>query len=293
MLKITEVGPRDGLQNESTILSTAFKIELIQKLIAAGIQHIEFGSFVSPKWVPQMADTAILATQLPPGAHYSALVPNLKGLDNALQLGVPEIAIFGAASETFSLKNTNVTRAQSLENFQAVTEQAKAAGLKIRAYISCVLGCPFEGHIATSAVVDMAEKLYAMGCYEVSLGDTIGVGTPDKVRTLLKAVQSVVPQSKIAVHFHDTYGQATANIYAALLEGITSIDSAVGGLGGCPYAKGATGNIATEEVVYLLEGLGHKTGVNLPLLVQTGLWLCKTLAIPYRSKVGQALAATF
>jgi isopropylmalate/homocitrate/citramalate synthase len=262
--RIVEVGPRDGLQNEAAAVPAATRIAFIEKLIAAGLTAIEAGSFVSPKWVPQMADTAevLLAFAGRVGVSLPVLVPNEKGLDAALAAGAGEIAIFGAASETFSQKNINCSIDESLVRFRPVAERALAAGVRVRGYISCVLGCPYEGAVPPAKVADVAARLLDLGCYEISLGDTIGVGTPRAAKGMLKAAGERVPLSRLAVHFHDTYGQAIANIYACIEEGVRVADSSAGGLGGCPYAKGASGNVATEDLVYLLDGLGFETGVN-------------------------------
>lgn len=291
MIKIVEVGPRDGLQNEKTLLSTDLKLNLISKLIAAGLKTIEVTSFVSPKWVPQMADHAELVAQLPKttGVRTIALVPNEKGLTNAITAGVDSIAVFAAASESFSQKNINCSIAQSLDNFKQVIAQAKAQKRWVRGYISCVLGCPYEGHIAPKQVLMVANALYTAGCDEISIGDTIGVGTAKQAQSLIRDLKSSIPVDKLAVHFHDTYGQALANIYACMEEGITIIDSSVSGLGGCPYAKGASGNVATEEVVYMLHGMGLTTGIDLEKLINAGQYICDALQIKNRSKVASAL----
>ena len=291
-VKIVEVGPRDGLQNEVPV-SIEDKVRLIDQLSATGLSVIEAGSFVSPKWVPQMAGSAEIYQQIKqqPNINYPALTPNMKGYEAAMAAGVKEVAIFGAASEAFSQKNINCSIAESLERFQPIMERAKADGVKVRGYVSCVLGCPYEGEISVDKVVEVAATLYDMGCYEISLGDTIGVGTPEKAKLMLAAVAQAVPIEKLAVHFHDTYGQALANIYACLELGVSVIDSAVAGLGGCPYAKGASGNVATEDVVYMLNGLGIEHGVNLDALAQTGKTICEALGKPTNSKVAAALLA--
>ncbi|MGE4348816.1 MAG: hydroxymethylglutaryl-CoA lyase [Candidatus Berkiella sp.] len=291
MIKIVEVGPRDGLQNEKNILSTELKLNLIHKLIDAGLKTIEVTSFVSPKWVPQMADHTELVMQLPKtaGVRTLALVPNAKGLANATAAGIDSIAVFAAASESFSQKNINCSIAQSLDNFKQVIAQAKTQKQWVRGYISCVLGCPYEGHIAPTQVLSVANALYAAGCDEISIGDTIGVGTAKQAQSLIRDLKSSIPIDKLAVHFHDTYGQALANIYACMEEGITIIDSSVSGLGGCPYAKGASGNVATEEVVYMLHGMGLKTGIDLEKLINAGQYICDALHIKNRSKVANAL----
>ncbi len=256
-VRIVDVGPRDGLQNEKKLVSTDIKVELIARLGAAGLKAIEATSFVSPKWVPQMGDNSEVMARIArlPGVDYPVLTPNLKGFEAALAAGVKEVAVFGAASESFSQKNINCSIAESLDRFVPVVEAAKAAGIRVRGYVSCVLGCPYEGEIAPEAVARVAATLYAMGCYEVSLGDTIGVGTPGKTRRMLDTVARQVPMDKLAGHYHDTYGQALANIYASLQAGVATFDSSIAGLGGCPYAAGASGNVATEDVVFMLDGL--------------------------------------
>ncbi|MGQ7244885.1 hydroxymethylglutaryl-CoA lyase [Salinicola sp. V024] len=292
-VSIVEVGPRDGLQNEAEPIATAAKLELIDRLGAAGLKRIEAASFVSPKWVPQMADHREVMTGIRrrPDVIYSALTPNLKGLEAALECGVEEVAIFAAASEAFSHKNINCSIAESLARFAPVIERARESNVRVRGYVSCVLGCPYEGEIAPARVAEVSRALYEMGCYEISLGDTIGVGTPLEAKRLIDTVAHDIPMNKLAAHFHDTYGQALANLYAVLERGISVIDSAVAGLGGCPYAKGATGNVATEDVVYLLNGLGIDSGVDLDKLAETGVWITQTISKPNRSKVGVALAA--
>ncbi|MGM8930097.1 hydroxymethylglutaryl-CoA lyase [Salinicola halophyticus] len=292
-VSIVEVGPRDGLQNEAEPIATAAKLELIERLGAAGLKRIEAASFVSPKWVPQMADHRDVMTGIRrrPGVVYSALTPNLKGLEAALECGVEEVAVFAAASEAFSQKNINCSLAESLARFAPVIERARESNVRVRGYVSCVLGCPYEGEVAPTKVAEVSKALYEMGCYEVSLGDTIGVGTPLKAKRLLETVSRDIPMDKLAAHFHDTYGQALANLYAVLEEGIGVIDSAVAGLGGCPYAKGATGNVATEDVIYLLNGLGIDSGVDLDKLAETGVWITQNIGKPNRAKVGVALAA--
>lgn len=290
---IVDVGPRDGLQNEAAPVPTADKIALITALAGAGVPVIEAGSFVSPKWVPQMADSAAVLAGLPslPGVRLPVLVPNLKGLEAAQAAGVQEIAVFGAASEAFSQRNINCSIAESLERFRPVTAAALAAGIKVRGYVSCVLGCPYQGDVPVAEVVRVAEALSAMGCYEISLGDTIGVGTAGAARALVKTVAASLSVGRVAVHFHDTYGQALANILAALEEGVRTVDSSVAGLGGCPYAKGASGNVATEDVVYLLNGLGLSTGIDLEALAAAGRQISSVLGRKPASKVGLALAA--
>ena len=289
-VRIVEVGPRDGLQNEKTIIATADKIELINRLSRTGLRNIEATSFVSPKWIPQLADAAEVfsAIQRLPGVSYPVLVPNEKGYDRAREVGAQEVAVFTAASETFNLKNINAGIDESIERFRPVLERAKVDGVKVRGYVSTVLGCPYQGEVPLADVVGVAKKLHALGCYEVSLGDTIGVGTPLKARAMLKAVASEVPMAALAVHFHDTYGQALANLLACLEEGVRVADSAVSGTGGCPYAKGASGNVATEDVVYLLHGMGMHTGVDLEQLSDTGRWLAALLGRESGSKVTRA-----
>jgi hydroxymethylglutaryl-CoA lyase len=293
-VKIVEVGPRDGLQNESQLISLAAKLQLIDALGEAGLKHVEAGSFVSPKWVPQMADSLAVFQQLKrqSGVVYSALTPNMQGLESALAAKVDEVAIFGAASESFSMRNINCSISESLQRFEAVIEKASAAGLRVRGYVSCVLGCPYEGEISPDKVVQVTQQMLAMGCYEVSLGDTVGVGTPLKTATLLDALLQQISVNKLAVHFHDTYGQALANILIALQHGIRVIDSSVAGLGGCPYAQGAAGNVATEDVVYMLNGMEIETGVNLPNLVRAGQNIMQQLGRTSQSKVAQAMGAT-
>ncbi|WP_421911925.1 hydroxymethylglutaryl-CoA lyase [Marinobacter sp.] len=291
-VRLVEMSPRDGLQNEpGPVIDTAIKTGLIDRLADCGLNHIESASFVSPKWVPQMGDAAevMAGIKRKAGVRYSVLTPNLRGFENALAAGVDEVAVFGAASESFSQKNINCSIAESLERFLPVMEAAKQHHIPVRGYVSTVLGCPYEGDIAPEQVAKVAKALYEMGCYEISLGDTIGVGTPLKAKRMLEAVAAEVPIEKLAAHFHDTYGQALANLYAVLEEGISVIDASVAGLGGCPYAKGASGNVATEDVLYLLNGLGIKTGVDLDKLVATGEWISEQLKRHNGSKVGQAL----
>lgn len=291
---IVEVGPRDGLQNEAQTLSTALRVKLIDRLSQCGVPVIEAGSFVSPKWVPQMAgsDEVLAGINALPDARYPVLVPNLQGFELAVAAGAKEIAIFTAASESFSQKNTNCSIAESISRLEPVAEQANAAGLRVRAYISCVLGCPYEGQIEASAVAAICGQLMTMGCAEISLGDTIGTGTPAAANALIREVEVVTPVTQLAVHFHDTYGQALANILACLDAGIRIIDSSVAGLGGCPYATGASGNVATEDVVYMLDGLGLDTGIDLHALAMTGDWISKQLQRPNNSKAGVALLNT-
>ncbi|CAO3357557.1 hydroxymethylglutaryl-CoA lyase [Azospirillum palustre] len=289
-VRMVEVGPRDGLQNEKSMVPTAVKVELVNRLSDAGLGVVEAASFVSPKWVPQMGDSAEVLAGIArkPGVRYAALTPNLKGLEGALAARADEVAVFGAASESFSQKNINCSIAESLDRFAPVMEQAKAAGVPVRGYVSCVLGCPYEGEIAPKAVADVAERLFAMGCYEISLGDTIGTGTPTKAQAMIAAVAERVRVEKIAVHFHDTYGQALANILAALQMGVAVVDSSVAGLGGCPYAKGASGNVASEDVLYMLNGLGIETGVNLDRLIAAGAFISDAIGRPTASKVARA-----
>jgi len=291
-VRLVEMSPRDGLQNEpGPVINTAIKTGLIDRLADCGLNHIESASFVSPKWVPQMGDAAdvMAGIKRKAGVRYSVLTPNLRGFENALAAGVDEVAVFGAASESFSQKNINCSIAESLERFLPVMEAAKQHHIPVRGYVSTVLGCPYEGDIAPEQVAKVAKALAELGCYEISLGDTIGVGTPLKAKRMLEAVAAEVPIEKLAAHFHDTYGQALANLYAVLEEGISVIDASVAGLGGCPYAKGASGNVATEDVLYLLNGLGIKTGVDLDKLVTTGEWISGQLKRHNGSKVGQAL----
>ena len=289
-VRLVEVGPRDGLQNEAQPISVADKVRLVDALSAAGLSYIEVGSFVSPKWVPQMAGSAEVFAQIQrtPGVTYSALAPNLRGFEDALAAGVKEVAVFAAASEAFSQRNINCSISESLERFAPIMAAAKQHGISVRGYVSCVLGCPYEGQIAPEQVATVARELYAMGCYEVSLGDTIGTGTAGATRRLFEVVGAQVPREKLAGHFHDTYGQAIANIYASLLEGITAFDSSIAGLGGCPYAKGASGNVATEDVLYLLNGLGIETGIDLEALIGAGQQISKVLGRPTGSRVAKA-----
>jgi isopropylmalate/homocitrate/citramalate synthase len=277
--RIVEVGPRDGLQNEAVPVPAETRIAFIEKLVAAGLTSIEAGSFVSPKWVPQMAGTAEILRTFAGRADISlpVLVPNEKGLEAALAAGAREIAIFGAASETFSQKNINCSIAESIKRFRPVAERARGAGVRVRGYVSCVLGCPYEGLVPLKKVVEVSAQLLELGCYEISLGDTIGVGTPHAAREMLKAVAERVPLPRLAVHFHDTYGQAVANIYACFDEGVRVADSSAGGLGGCPYAKGALGNVATEDVVYLLNGLGFETGVDRQAILEASRFIFEAL----------------
>jgi hydroxymethylglutaryl-CoA lyase len=290
---VVEVGPRDGLQNEPRPVATAVKIALIDRLGAAGLPVIEAGGFVSPQRVPQMADTAavLAGLQRRPGARYPVLVPNVEGLRRALAAGADEVAVFAAASESFSGRNLNCSIEGSLERYAQVCAAAGAAGVPVRGYVSCVLGCPYEGDVPASAVAEVAAALRAMGCFEISLGDTIGTGTPARAASMVEAVAEGVPLAALAVHFHDTYGQALANILACLETGISVVDASVAGLGGCPFAPGAAGNVATEDVVYMLDGLGLRSGVDLARLAEAGRFICEALGRGPASKAAQALAA--
>jgi len=292
-VRIVEVGPRDGLQNEKTDIGTAARIELIDRLSRTGLRTIEATAFVSPKWVPMMADAAevLRGIRRAPGVSYPVLTPNLQGYERARAAGADEVAVFTAASEAFNRRNTNAGIDESLERFAPVLERARADGVKVRGYVSTVLGCPYQGEVPLADVVRVSRALFDMGCCEISLGDTIGVGTPGKARAMLRAVAQEVPMAALAVHFHDTYGQALANILACLEEGVTVVDSAVSGAGGCPYAKGATGNVASEDVVYMLDGLGIHTGVDLAALVDTGRWLAGLLGRETGSRAGKALSS--
>ncbi len=287
---IVEVGPRDGLQNEKQVVPLEAKVRLVEDLAEAGLKVIEAGAFVSPRWVPQMADSAEVLARLRrrPGVRYPVLVPNLKGLEAALAAGADEIAVFAAASETFSQKNINCSIAESLERFVPVMERARDEAVRVRGYVSCVVGCPYEGAIAPSAVASVAGRLHAMGCCEISLGDTIGVGTPRKTAAMIRAVASVVPIQALAIHAHDTYGQALANVLTCLEMGIGVVDSSVAGLGGCPYAPGASGNLASEDLVYMLEGMGVTTGVHLRRLVEAGRAICQATGRKPRGSVATA-----
>jgi hydroxymethylglutaryl-CoA lyase len=290
VVRIVEVGPRDGLQNEKPLVGTADKIALIEKLAATGLGTVEATAFVSPKWVPQMADAAEVYAGVAKreGVRYPVLVPNLQGYERARSVGVTEIAVFGAASEAFSKANINASIAESLERFAPVLDAAKRDGVAVRGYVSTVLGCPYQGEVPVAEVVRVATALHAMGCYEISLGDTIGVGTPRKARAMLEAVAGEVPMAALAVHFHDTYGQAVANVATCLEAGVRVVDAAVSGTGGCPYAKGASGNVATEDIVYLLDGMGFAHGVDLDALIATGRWLSSVLGRDSMSKVNRA-----
>jgi hydroxymethylglutaryl-CoA lyase len=292
-VRVVEVGPRDGLQNEPREVPTGVKVELIERLADAGLPAVEATAFVSPKWVPQMADHTEVLERIrkKPGVSYPVLTPNLKGFEAARAAGAGEVAIFGAASEAFSRKNINCSIAESLERFRPIALESRKHGIKVRGYVSCVLGCPYEGEVKPERVAEVAAALYEMGCYEVSLGDTIGTGTPGKTQAMIEACAKRVPLEKLAGHYHDTYGQALANVYASLELGVATFDASVAGLGGCPYAAGATGNVATEDLVYLLHGLGIATGVDLERLAETGRWICGILGRESSSKVGRALAA--
>ena len=292
-VRLVEVGPRDGLQNEKQPISVADKVRLVDDLTGAGLSCIEAGSFVSPKWVPQMAGSAevFAGIQRQAGVTYAALTPNLKGFEAALEAKVEEVAVFAAASEAFSQKNINCSIAESLARFEPLMAAAKAQKVRVRGYVSCVLGCPYDGEIEPAQVASVARELYAMGCYEVSLGDTIGTGTAGDTRRMIEVVGRDIPRERLAGHFHDTYGQAMANIYASLLEGIHVFDSSVAGLGGCPYAKGATGNVATEDVLYLLQGLGIDTGIDMDKLIAAGQRICEVLGKANGSRVARARIA--
>ena len=292
-VRIVEVGPRDGLQNEAAIVPAATKIELIDRLSATGLRTIEATSFVSPRWVPQLADAAEVYAGITrrAGVAYPVLVPNETGFDRARAVGVEEIAVFTAASEAFNRTNINAGIDESLQRFAPVLARARAEGVRVRGYVSTVLGCPYQGEVPLADVVRVARSLHEMGCYEISLGDTIGVGTPAKARAMLQAVAAEVPMAALAIHFHDTYGQALANVLACLEEGVAVVDSAVAGAGGCPYAKGASGNVASEDVVYMLHGMGIRTGIDLGALAETGRWLAGLLGRETGSKAGKALAA--
>jgi hydroxymethylglutaryl-CoA lyase len=293
VIRIVEVGPRDGLQNEKAIIAASDKIALIDKLSATGLPVIEATSFVSPKWIPQLADAAEVFAGITrrPGVSYPVLVPNLQGYERARAVGAEEIAVFAAASEAFSRKNINASIEESIERFQPVLAMALADGVKVRGYVSTVLGCPYQGEVPVADVVRVARRLHDLGCYEISLGDTIGIGTPGPARAMLQAVADAVPMSALAVHFHDTRGQALANILACIEEGVRVVDAAVSGTGGCPYARGASGNVATEDVVYMLHGMGLSTGVDLPALIDAGRWLSALLGRASGSKVNIASQA--
>ena len=290
-VKIVEVGPRDGLQNEKQLVPTEVKIELIERLAEAGVPVVEATSFVSPKWVPQMGDNSAVLQGIRrhPGTVYPVLTPNLQGFDAAVQAGATEVAIFAAASEAFSQKNINCSITESLKRFEPIVSAASALEIPVRGYVSCVVGCPYDGAIAPEKTAEVARTLFDMGCYEVSLGDTIGVGTPASVQRMIEACASHIPVDKLAGHYHDTYGMAIANIYASLALGVATFDASVAGLGGCPYARGASGNVATEDVVYLLHGLGIATGIDLVKLAGIGDWISSTINRPNGAKAGRAL----
>lgn len=292
-VRLVEMGPRDGLQNEAGTVSTEVKLELIERLADCGLPAVEATAFVSPKWIPQMADHSEVLARLKrrPGVSYPVLTPNLKGFEAARAAGAKEVAVFAAASEAFSRKNINCSIAESLQRFVPVVSEARKHQIKVRGYVSCVLGCPYEGEVKPGRVAEVAGELFDMDCYEVSLGDTIGVGTPGKTKAMIEACARRVPVAKLAGHYHDTYGQALANIYASLELGVATFDASVAGLGGCPYAAGATGNVATEDVVYMLHGLGIRTGVDLERLVEVGEWISGLLNRSSSSKVGRAISA--
>jgi hydroxymethylglutaryl-CoA lyase len=289
-VRVVEVGPRDGLQNEKTLIPAATKIALIDRLSATGLRSIEATSFVSPKWVPQLADAAEVYSGITrrDGVSYPVLVPNDQGYERARAVGVDEVAVFGAASEAFSRRNINASIDESIARFEPVLARARADGVKVRGYVSTVLGCPYQGEVPLTDVVRVATRLYTLGCYEISLGDTIGAGTPKAARTMLRAVADEIPMTALAVHFHDTRGQALANVLACLEAGVRVVDASVSGAGGCPYAKGASGNVASEDVVFMLQGLGFETGVDLPALIDTGRWLSGELGRVNGSKLGLA-----
>ena len=291
-VKMVEVGPRDGLQNEKTPVSTEIKVELIDRLTEAGLPVVEAGSFVSPKWVPQMADTGEVMNRIQrrEGVSYPVLVPNMKGLEAAIAAGATEVAGFAAATETFSQKNTNCSIAESLQRQQSVCQAAVDAGLRVRGYISVVLGCPYEGDVRPEQVAEVVKRLWDMGCYEVSLGDTVGMGTPAKTQRMIESVCAHMPVENLGGHYHDTYGQATANILASMEMGMATFDSSVAGLGGCPYSPGATGNVASEDVLYMLDGMGIETGVDMDALLDAAEFICTQLDRPTVSRAGRALA---
>jgi len=292
-VRIVEVGPRDGLQNEPASVATSVKLELIRRLAQAGLRTIEATAFVSARWVPQMADHSEVLRGIVrhPGVSYPVLVPNMKGFETALAAGAREVAVFGAASETFAQKNINCSIDESLARFRPVADAALDHDIRVRGYVSCVLGCPFEGEVASTKVAEVAAALYGMGCYEISLGDTIGVGTPARTQRMIEAVARTVPLERLAGHYHDTYGMAAANVYASLEMGVGVFDSSVAGLGGCPYSPGASGNVATEDIVYLLDGLGIDTGVDLAKVAEAGAYICHILQREPASRVARALAA--
>ena len=290
-VKIVEVGPRDGLQNEAQNVPVEVKVKLVEMLVDAGLTSIEAGAFVSPKWVPQMASSAEVYQQVTksPGISYPMLVPNMRGLEQAIECGVEEIALFAAATETFSQKNTNCSIEESIQRFSDVVQQAQQHNMRIRGYISCALGCPYEGEVDTKIVIDLTRRLHDIGCYEVSVADTIGVGTANQAQALFEQLAGAVPVTQLAAHFHDTYGQALANIHAVLQSGVAVIDSSVAGLGGCPYAKGATGNVATEDVVYMLDGMDIETGVDMDKLLDAGVYINSFLERQPVSRAANAL----
>ncbi len=292
-VKLVEVGPRDGLQNEANPVPPEVKVELIDRLSAAGLPNVEAAAFVSPRWVPQMADGAEVMARIRrrPGTVYSALVPNMKGMEAALAAGVGEVVVFSAASEAFAQANINCSIAESIARFEPVAQAAKAAGVRLRGSISCALGCPYQGEVEPRAVVDVVQRMAALGCDEIDIADTIGVGTPGAVQAVFEAAAGVFPLDSLAGHFHDTYGQALANILAALQSGVSAFHASVAGLGGCPYAKGATGNVATEDVLYMLEGLGLRTGVDLRAVAETGDFISRAIGRPNNSRAGRALLA--
>jgi len=292
LVRLVEVGARDGLQNEKQIIPAATKVELVDRLSATGLRSIEATSFVSPKWIPQLADAAEVFASITrrPGVRYPVLVPNLQGFERAQAAGAEEVAVFTAASEAFNQRNTNASIDESIERFKPVLERARAAGIAVRGYVSTVLGCPYQGDVPVADVVRVARTLHALGCYEVSLGDTIGIGTPRKARAMLEAVATEVPMAALAVHFHDTRGQALANVFACIEAGVRVVDASVAGLGGCPYARGATGNVASEDVVFMLHGIGFETGIDLDALIATGRWITGELGRETGSKVGRAAA---
>lgn len=290
-VKIVEVGPRDGLQNEKDFVPTETKIELVNRLARAGIVNVEATSFVSPKWVPQMADANAVMSGIErrPGTIYSVLTPNMRGFEGALEAKADEIVIFGAASEAFSQKNINCSIAESVARFEPVARAAKEAGIRLRGSVSCALGCPYQGEVSVASVVDVVERFKALGCDEIDIADTIGVGTPQRTREVMAAASKAFPRERLSGHFHDTYGLAVGNVYASLLEGIEIFHASVAGLGGCPYAKGATGNVATEDVVYLLNGLGIETGIDLDELIEIGDFISRAIGKPSSSRAGRAL----
>jgi hydroxymethylglutaryl-CoA lyase len=293
MVRIVEVGPRDGLQNEKQVVSTETKLELIERLAKTGLRDIEATAFVSPKWVPQMGDHEEIMRRLErhPGVNYPVLTPNLKGFEAAVQAGAQEVAVFAAASEGFSQRNINCSIAESIARFEPVLQAAQRHSVKVRGYVSCVIACPYDGPTPAQKTADVATRLYEIGCYEVSLGDTIGVGTPADVLCMLEAVAKTVPVERMAGHYHDTYGMAVANVHASYQFGLRVFDSSIAGLGGCPYARGATGNVATEDIVYLLQGLGADTGTRLDALVECGSWISRVLGRESSSRVARAMLA--